>query len=223
MRPLALIAVAVIVAGCYYGDPGATADPGVPWSLIGFTQAGNDTMHVSGDTNAVTVTAPASNREANTRIGWVVDQGPFERNEVCATWQSHSGSIDQPGLVVHFDGTHAITVTQNIWMADRSAINVHAWDLSKPVDNGRFTLLKSVHLDGIGDGQGWPLRACARAVGPFLDFKVWPAGWWPPDYGDPAFSSGSLIIDQPGSAGWYAGHVAPGGSMRYTDLTETHG
>lgn len=223
MNRLAVLFALLVLAGCYYGDPGATADPDVGWSLIGLTPDAGDTLNVSGDLQAVHVTAARPNRGANTRIGWVVDGDNFEVNTVCATWLSRSGPIAQPGLVVHFDGTHAITVTQNIWMGARSGINFHAWDLSAPLESGhRFTWIGSFNPPGIGDGYGWPLRACARAAGPFLDAKIWPAALPEPEWGDPQYSGGSLIIDQPGRAGWYAGHIEPGGDLTMVDLVESH-
>lgn len=221
-RLVTALVVVALAAGCYYGDTGAaTADEGAPWSLVGFSRSGADTLHVSGDASRATITAPATNAEANTRIGWLVDDGDYATNLVCATWASHSGAIDQPGLVVHFDGTRGYTVTQNIY-GGRQTINVHYWDLSEP-EATRYHLLLSFQPSGIGDGTGWPLRACARAAGPFLDAKVWPANRTEPAWGDAAYGAGLLIgAPRAGRGGWYGGHLGAGGRMMMTDLTEEH-
>jgi hypothetical protein len=211
--------VILLASSCYYGTSGA-ASLGTPdnWSLIGLTNDEGDVLNIKGDLQRVDVTT-GENHDANTRIAWVVDEGAYTRNEVCATWDSHTGRIDQPGLIVHFDGTHGFTMTQNIWAMDRSVINFHAWDLSKP--EAPFTQIGSFR-PGIGDGFAWPLRACLRADGPFLDGKVWPAGSPEPEYGDPAFSGGALITNIQGRGGWYAGHVAPGETLTMTLLSEIH-
>lgn len=220
-RLIPLAVVLALAASCYYGDPGATADPDTTWGLIGLTGDGTDTINVHGDLSHVDITAPASNKGGNTRIGWIVDGVDTTVNETCATFDSHTGDAAQPGLVVHFDGGHAYTATQNIW-GTRQQINVHLWDLAIPTGApGRFTLVYHFTPPGIGDGTVWPLRMCARAVGPFMDVKMWPTGQREPGYGDPEFSGGLLIgAPQAGRAGWYAGHVEPGGHMGYSDLWE---
>jgi hypothetical protein len=219
-RSILVVVALVAMTSCYYGTSGA-ASQGTPdnWSLIGLTNDPGDMLNVKGDLQRVDITT-GENTGVNTRIAWIVDEGNFEHNEVCATWDSHTGRIDQPGLVVHFDGTHAFTMTQNIWAMDRSVINFHAWDLSKP--DAPFTQVGSFRPSNIGDGFTWPIRACLRADGPFLDGKVWPADSPEPEYGDPVASGGTLITDTPGRAGWYAGHVANGETMTMTLLSEIH-
>lgn len=212
----------LVSTSCLYGEPNVTSSGApAPWAFIGFTADGADVLNVAGDYVQVDVTAPSTNTSGNSRVGWIVDTGDFTYNEVCATWTSHTGVIDQPGLIVHFDGTHAVTMTQNVWFVDRSGFNFHVWDLSRPLDDGRLTLIGSFKPTSV-DGAVWPIRACLRAVGPYLDGKVWSAYQPEPEYGDPAASGGALIVDRPGRGGWYAGHVDPNQSMTMTLLSEFH-
>lgn len=226
LRKFALtVAILLVTVSCYYGDPCATSSPGTPssWSLVGFTPDGTDTLNVAGDFSHVDVTAPGDNHAANTRIGWVDDTSDFENEEVCATWESRTHDVVQPGLIVHFDGTHAITLTQNVYGPDRTQFNFHVWDLSQAVTSGsRFVLVGKFTATSVGDGRSWPLRACLRAVGPFIDGKVWPIGAPDPAYGDPAASGGVMVTDHPGRTGWYAGHVPASGRLTYSTLWTIH-
>lgn len=216
-----LLAVVGLLAGCEYGDPGtATQTPSNSYGLIGFTadvEHPGDSFSVAGDWATTVISAPASNQGGNTRIGFIVDSADLDWNETCATWHSHTGQIDQPGHVLHFNGRYAITVTQNIYALARNVINVHLWDLAQPATAGRFTLL--TQWTPPAAANEWPLRSCARAYGSTIRHKIWPTSQPEPPWGDACCTSITTVTYAgPGRAGWFAGHLQPGGAMVYDDL-----
>lgn len=213
---LALLVVLVLVAAsCYYGDPGIVTSDG-SYGLIGLTADGGDAYHVTG---SAVVSSPPSNHGGNTRVGFVVEHDPNAYTEACATWDEHTGPNDQPGVLLAFDGTTALTYTQNIWMGDRRVINLHRWDLSATVDSGqRFSQLGSFTPPVVSD-PSWPLRICAHAWLGVVEFKVWHAGQPEPAYGDSCCGAVTLTPTPAGKAGWYTGHLQPGGHLTMSDLT----
>lgn len=220
---LSVLITGILSVACYYGDPAiVTQSPDNSYDLVGLTaddKHPTDFLHVSGTPTRTTVSAPSTNLGGNTRIGFVHSSSEtYDWNETCMTWMSHTGPIDQPGHVLRFDGTRAVTITQNIYAGVRSIANVHTWDLTKPSSNGdRFALVAqftppSLTLD-------WPLRSCGRAHGTTIEFKVWPVEWPEPAWGDMCCYGATTIENlQGGRPGWYAGHIFPGGELIYEDL-----
>lgn len=216
------LAVLLTVAGCYYGDPGiATSD--TDYGLIGATADTDhpgDSYAIAGDATFTVVHAPSTNGGGNTRAGFTIEGPDTYVNTSCATWQGHTGPLDQPGAILHFNGTEFISVTQNIYAGARFAMNVHHWDLSKPANAGRFELLAQYTPPSMAAPEAWPWRMCAQAFGPTISFKVWPLTMPEPSYWDPCCSA-SLPVEYhaDGRPGWFAGHLEPGGAMAFTDLT----
>jgi len=68
-----------------------------------------------------------------------------------------------------------------------------------------------------------PWRVCTRMIGTTLGFKIWfPAVMSEPAWNDPAYTRTATVPAAwivPGKAGWYAGHLPPGGRARYTGLS----
>lgn len=219
---LSIFLSALLSVACYFGDPGiATQSPPNDYDLIGLTADNvypTDSLNVSGDWSRTVISAPTTNQGGNTRIGFVANSTQvFDWNETCATWTSHTGPIDQPGHVLRFDGTRAVTVTQNIYGGTRNVMNIHTWDLAKPASSGRFTLVAQFTPPSMT--HGWPLRSCARAHGETVEFKVWPTTWTEPSWGDTCcYGTTNIENLQGGRPGWFAGHVFAGGQLIYENL-----
>lgn len=228
MKKNILLAIVTILigAGCYYGDPGiVTSD--TSYGLIGITADGDypaDSFAVAGDAAFIVVHAPSTNGGGNTRAGFTIEGPDTYVNSSCATWQGHTGPIDQPGAILHFNGTEFISVTQNIYAGARHVINVHHWNLTVPANADRFTLLAQYTPPSMAAPEQWPWRMCAEAFGPTVSFKVWPLTMPEPAYGDPCCGA-SLPVEYhaDGRPGWFAGHLSPGGAMAFSDLmTESY-
>ena len=219
IAPLAvpLAAVTLLAASC------------VPaWlTMATLTPDGTDTYDAAGDLTALTVTAPATNQGANLRVALIPNDEPVSKDqEACATWTWASSDQDQQGIVLRWDGLRAISVTKNVAYGIYSTVNVMAWDSTKPNVNERWQLYEQYgFMPGLmqANGQAKPLpwRMCAKSQGSAVWFKVWATTQPEPAYGDPC-CSGSASVPfwaNPGKAGWYAGHLAPGDSVRYENLT----
>jgi hypothetical protein len=207
-------------------------------SLDGATLTPNlrDTYAVAVDEAALTISAPAQNRYAGTRVLlWDRDGVRTADQESCATWSGSSNDFHQEGAalrVTNVDGvTRGLTVTKNIYAGPQdngnyAFFNVHTWDTGEP---SIATLIAQFDLrpeffEG-GRLLAHPWRMCARVVGGTLSFVVWPAGEPRPPWDD-GVHGGSVFLpagwDQPGHAGWYAGHLLPAGNVRYTDRAVVH-
>lgn len=208
-----LVVPLLLLAGCYYGDPGVVSAPaGSPYSLIGITADGWDTFTVSGDLTHTVVAASAANHDTNGRVGFIVDDPADAYTESCATWTSASDTNSQAGAILAFDGTTFLSVTQNIYGGNRHAINVHRWDLSLPTDQ-RYTMLASTAPPSLAD-PSWPLRLCAHAWAGVVEFKVWHQSDPEPDWSDTCCRGAVTGVPTPaGRAGWFAGHLTASGTM----------
>jgi len=232
-RWLAAPALALALGACAVAPPGAPeARLDAPRTssahvLLALTRDPGDVTDLveSGDT--VVLDAPATNRSINSRsVYHRLDAVPSTDVQACAT-VSHSGLPVQEGIalrVVAAGGrTTAITVTKNIWAGSPWFYNVHLWDTAQPMP------LQQVASFDMSAAIGWPLpfattgpRLCARAIGDRIELKVWPAGSAEPAWNDPV-AARAVAVDaawvHEGRAGWYIGHLPPGGWARATDLT----
>ena len=163
-------------------------------------------------------------------VFWPADA--VSRSDVtsCATWSRESSDRLQQGLAVRISerrggAIEAITVTKNVFPFGSWVFNVHVWDSA----TARFRLIASVNLAGAlsrpGDPptpQPLPWRVCARVVGRTFTFKAWRTAIGEPAWGDPQFGgSVRLPADAPSSGypGGYIGHLQPGMSATFVDLT----
>jgi hypothetical protein len=191
------------------------------------TPDGGDTYDVTGTASELTVAAAAPNTGGNLRVALVPkDQPAGKDQEACATWTSATSDGVQQGIVLRWNGESAITVTKNVTFGLFTTINFHAWDLTRPAPEARSELYaQTSFLSGLsaptGQPQPLPWRMCARTVGGVVSFKVWPTARPEPIAGDPCCTGRAALPPGigPGRAGWYAGHVDPGGNLRYTSLT----
>jgi hypothetical protein len=202
---------------------------GQPLRTAYLTRDGGDVFTVTKDGPGLTMSAPPTNTDGNTReVIWPARSLRARNEQACATWVSESDDFVQEGLALrirhHAGVTTAITVTKNIVYGVHWVFNVHAWDSSSEspfTQLGQWDL-SPVVLDQDGQYQPMPWRVCFRAVGITVSMKI----WWPgrmgePSWSDPAFTRSMTIPDvyaRRGRAGWYVGHLQPGMSTTYDGL-----
>lgn len=185
------------------------------------TQDG-DSYVVEGATPTFAVRADPGNAGGNLRVALTEGGAEATRDQqVCGSWSGSLVDHSQPGLALRVravDGTtRAITVTNNVFADIRWQWNVHTWVGGTRTQVGQANLFAAFGRSGL---ETVPWSMCARVVGDDLSFIAWPTGDRPPRWSDPT-RSGHVRLpagwDEPGLPGWYAGHLVPGGSMRFTD------
>ena len=176
----------------------------------------------------VVVTAPKSSGANNREFFWGL-RGRGEADlTVCATFSSGDG-IDQQGIALRLNatasgGTTGITVTRNIWMDAFNVFNFHVWNTAADPSTP-FTQFGSKVIRGLPVRRPvYPLRMCARAVSTTdeVEFVVWTSGQKEPTWGSTTQGGEARIpagAPSSGRGGWFAGHLTPGTSMTYRDLT----
>jgi hypothetical protein len=189
---------------------------------------GNDQYLVDSAPNRVTVSAQPTNTGGNQRIAFYPHDGPNVTDEVsCATWTAETTPVAQEGVALRVAShapfqVRAITLTKNVYFGATWIFNFHLWNTA----NGEpFTQIGSVDLHDVlapgGHVVPFPWRVCSRAVGSFVQFKVWPTSEPEPQWGDPSHGGVVLVSSEwvyPGRAGWYTGHLPPGASVTFNDL-----
>lgn len=218
---VALVALAMLLTAC--GSVFQPIDPAFQGQAL--TTQKNDTYSLTASGGIVTLAAPTTNQGGDTRaVFYPTGQTPLADEQSCATWSS--GLVVQQGVTLRLrtvNGvTRAVTVTKNIFDYSFWVFNVHVWDTSTP---SRFTLLAQFDLSSVFIQSGMlvalPWDVCARVVGNTLTFEAWVDGQPPPAWGDTTHG-GSVTLpaawNYPGYAGWYVGHLQPGGSATYTNL-----
>ncbi len=223
--------VALSLSAC-----GLWADPGRPRS----SQTGSlaCTSRVTPDCSGyqyanprpgtVVVTAPTSSAVNNREFFWSPSSPIATDLTVCATFASGRG-LDQQGVVLRLHELSSgrvsgITVTRNVWMGAFNVFNYHVWntrtDTADPFTQFGSTIVSPLPVSP----ATYPLHLCARTVASAdqVQFVVWTDGQARPAWGD-ALQGGeaTLPADAPstGRGGWFAGHLRPGTSMRYADLS----
>lgn len=193
------------------------------------TPDGFDQYGFGDSSGELVALAPPTNVSGNLREAIWADGTPDAVDaQSCARWKAPNavGSTQQ-GAVLRLatdptGRTRAVTVTKNIYFSFSSVFNVHVWDTTAAQP---FTLVGQIWLSeafSVHDGvDALPWQMCARAVGTTVEMKAWTEHDPEPAWGDPAWG-GSIELDPawvyPGKAGWYVGHVPPGGEVRFDHL-----
>lgn len=244
-----IVALAALVSVAASSPSGpAFADGGSRLGVGYLTPEGDDTYSLTVEGHGhdpsdmvVTASAPATNLGNNTRLAFWRRGGRVSTDQQsCATWANNTSELRQPGAALriqdHGDRVRAITVTQNVIFGVYWGFNIHVMDSeASPV----FTKIGGVILDTFvreGSLLPYPWRMCARVVGDVVSFKVWPLIDPEPAWDDPTYGMSVELPDgwraaegtegsvedagrRGGRPGWYVGHLPPGQSMQFTDLT----
>ena len=120
--------------------------------------------------------------------------------------------------------TTGITVTRNIIFSLFNFFHFHVWNTAAD-HSSPFTQFGAVEVSWLPIGPAlYPLNLCARSVTATnrAQFIVWTPGQSKPSWGSTS-SGGEATIPKnaprSGQGGFYAGHVVPGTSMTYENLT----
>lgn len=188
----------------------------IPYSDMVLSSHGPDAYTYDGNATTVDVsaTAPVTDQRS---VFWRTGAPATLDQEACATWVGADEGNEQQGIALRIrpDG-HAITVTKNVFLGAHWILNFHEWP------NTSGNPFGAVNLEPLLRDQPFPWRVCMRATGNVAEVKVWLPGQPEPAYGDPTHGGSALIPDgwnEPGFAGWYAGHLTAGGGLTYDGLT----
>lgn len=222
----ALVGASVAAAAC---GP-ATIAPLAP--VYGATYLTSDAgdrigLEVPNPEATVASAAPTNRASDNRIVFWLAGQAPLTAGQSCATWDSQAGPFVQQGLAFHITTvggvTRAVTVTKNVLFGQTWVFNVHVWDTSVPP---ALFQIGSYDLSGVFTRGGavvpFPWRICVVFSATSMQFKAWPLSQPEPAYGDPGYGGGQAIPPPwqgAGNAGWYVGHLNPGGWAIFTGLS----
>ncbi len=225
---LALGAVTLLATAC---EPAGTSlyDAGhvSPIAQHALTRDGSDQMVLTTGTATLRVDAPAANVGTNTRILLWPPATPMAADELsCATWSAASVPNVQQGLALRVrrdgDRWRAVTVMKNVLYGAVWQFNVLTWDnQASPTMSPRGAVnLEPIFRPG-GTVADLPWKVCAKVSGRTVTLKAWRGDEAEPAWGDVSHG-GSVTLpagwDYAGKAGWYLGHIPPGGYGAMTGL-----
>jgi len=229
---VAIIAVLTCTFAACSTDPSSASTAGVQASAP--TCVSRVTPDCSGYTyenprsGTVVVSAPESSGGNNREFFWSPSSLSGSDLTVCAQFANGEGS-DQQGIVLRLNTlgngrVSAISVTRNVWMGAFDVFNFHVWNtLTDP--ESPFTQFGSTVIWPLPLRRAvYPLNMCARTVtaSNSVEFVVWTAREPKPRWGSPTQGGRATIPENAPSAGrggWFAGHLHPGSSMTYDNLT----
>jgi hypothetical protein len=226
---LVLALAALLLAACdrtwIVTYDGARGPHGSEISHVVLTSQGTDTYEYESTGVEVEATALPTNTGGNLRTAFSPADAPsVTDSQSCATWtaQSSVGNTQQgAALRVSTDpagATRALTVTKNVIYGATWIFNFHVWDSSmKPAG----IQVGSVDMGSVVAGKPFPWHLCARTMGTSFEMKVWTGDEPEPAWGDTSHGKTVQVGDEwvyPGTAGWYIGHLPPGGFADFTDL-----
>jgi len=217
-------------AGCGVGPKfeTASAQSGTSTCISRVTPDCAEYTYSSPRPGTVVVTAPRSSASNNREFFWSAG-GPSRPDlTVCATFVSGAG-FDQQGVVLRLNvlaggRVSGVTVTRNVWMSAFDVFNYHVWntlaDPAQPFTQFGSTVVRALPIAP----SVYPLHLCARTVTATdtVQFVVWTAGQSRPPWGSTVQGGQATIppgAPASGQGGWFAGHLLPGTSMAYGDLT----
>jgi len=171
----------------------------------------------------VTVTAPSTSGGNDRELLWASTGITESNTTACATF-SGGQDLDQPGIAMRIadDGNQAVTVTENIFSSGGSPRNQFNFDTWNTADDPAFTEFGTATVSGLTSSPAtWPLNMCAQITGNLVQFVVWTSGtqpaWGNPTWGGQAALPSSAPFS--GQTGYYVGHLTPGTSLEYSNLT----
>jgi len=176
----------------------------------------------------VVVAAPPSSAPNNREFFWGPSSPSRPDLTVCATFVDGEG-FDQQGVVLRLNlltdrRVSGITVTRNVWLSAFDVFNFHVWntlsDPSRPFTQFGSTIVQTLPIAP----AVYPLHLCARTEtsADIVQFVAWTAGQTMPAWGSTSQGGQATIppaAPAAGRGGWFAGHLRPGTSMTYSDLS----
>lgn len=228
-RVALVVALSLVVAACEWVPVRTFDESSQPtFAFHHLSRDGLDGYSTSAGKGKLSVRASSANTGSNTRtLVFPTNQPRSSDQQSCATWQSQTGINTQQGLAlrIRHDAAEgrwrAITVTKNVMWGANWQFNVLTWDSHQT----GWRMHGSVNLAPVfwPNQQLAPLpwHVCARVEGDLVRVKGWRLGQPEPTWDDPVHS-GSVRLPAgwvyPSTAGWYIGHLEPGGATTMTDL-----
>lgn len=224
---IVLSAVALLATACQRTEVvlyDASKTPNLAFHYI--TRDGSDRYDLKVGTGALRVSAPRTNQatpegSATRIVIWPPATKLVTDQQSCATWKDDQGKWAQEGIAlrVRIDGSRfrAIVVAKNIVYGANWQMNVYTWDSGRsPYFSTHGAVSLRTPFASGSTPRSLPWKVCARVVGRTVTVKG-----WRPDESEPGWSNpqhtGSVTLPQQwvfaGKAGWYAGHIEPGGTM----------
>lgn len=201
-----------------------TKTPNLAFRYI--TRDGSDRYTLKVGSGALRVDAPRTNQGtpqgSATRIAiWPPGTEMVTDQQSCATWKDERGAWAQEGIAlrVRVDGSRfrSIVVAKNIVYGASWQLNVYTWDSARnPYFKTHGAVPLKVPFASGNVPRPLPWKVCARVEGQIVTVKG-----WRPDEAEPGWSNpqhtGTVTLPKEwvyaGKAGWYAGHVQPGGTI----------
>ena len=200
-------------------------DPSLRAAVL--TRDDGDRFSLSMAGGSVTVSAAVANTGGNSRfVFWRPADLPRAEAQSCSTWSAETAIVNQEGealrIVTSAGDTRVLIADKNI-LGPKYFFNLMTWDTA----TNKAVLLDQVDLGSVFGPNpdrpvAFPWRMCMRAVANTVSFKVWPASHAEPAWGDPAYGASVNLPSgwqASGQAGWYVGHLGPGDSATFTNLT----
>lgn len=195
------------------------------------TRDGSDRYVATAKPGTLTVTAPRTNQatpegSATRAVVWPPGAKATRDQQSCATWTSTSGAWVQQGLAlrVRIDGSRfrTIVVAKNVYYGAEWQLNVYTWDTARsPYFQVHGAVSLRAPFERGDQPRPLPWKVCAKAEGRVVRIKGWRADESEPGWGNPSHT-GSVTLPSSwsyaGKAGWYAGHIKPGGHLAMTGL-----
>jgi hypothetical protein len=228
---LIIVSLAVLMIACDKRwvvslDHGTAALPDDAIAHALLTSDGDDSYVYEGSGPELRVSAPSTNSSSNLRnLFWPASAPSATDGGSCSTWAGETDdTYIQQGTALRVqtdaDGKvmRAVTVTKNIAYGVIWVFNVTLWDTSS---RSPRTGVAQVNLKAIVAGKPFPWHLCARAIGTAVTLKVWAGDEPEPEWGDLSHGGSATLPSEwvyPGKAGWYIGHLPPGGFASFSNL-----
>jgi len=190
------------------------------------TRDGSDRYTLKLGPGAVRINAPSTNKatpqgSATRIVIWPPSTKAVTDQQSCASWTDARGTNVQQGIAlrVRIDGSRfrSIVVAKNIVYGANWQLNVYTWDSGRsPYFKVHGAVSLRAPFESNDRPRPLPWKVCARVEGRVVRVKGWRSdesepGWSNPDH------TGSVTLPAEwsfaGKAGWYAGHIPPGGTI----------
>lgn len=195
------------------------------------TRDGHDRYTLKLGAGAVRISAPRSNRATPNGSGtrsviWPPATKAVTDQQSCATWTDAHGSWIQQGIAlrVRVDGNRlrTVVIAKNIVYGAEWQFNVYTWDSARsPYFQTHGSISLRAPFERGDMPRPLPWKVCARVEGRVLRVKGWRGDESEPGWTNPSHT-GAVTLPRAwvfaGKAGWYAGHIPPGGTIGMSGL-----
>lgn len=187
---------------------------------------GTDRYGLKLGPGAVRIDAAKSNKatpegSATRIVIWPPSTQAVTDQQSCASWTDASGTWHQQGIAlrVRIDRSRfrSIVVAKNIVYGAEWQLNVYTWDSGRsPYFQTHGAVSLRAPFESGNRPRALPWKVCARVEGRVVRVKGWRSNESEPGWTNPSHT-GSVTLPASwvfaGKAGWFAGHIPPGGTI----------